>query len=194
LLKKLLLALAALIALSPVPGRGEQPVPSGTAVIAATPVPVSEYTYKEATSKTLGMRFLYPSHWENLPGRATVCFREPRADGGVPARMAISVKHLSKRANDDKMQSELVKYMKAIVAQYDSYEVGNLSTDTDFMGKDGYSTIYKGVKDGQTVRGYAIMACVGTKIYAFHFSADEQSYQDMATVMQHVRDNIKAAN
>ncbi|NLF27549.1 MAG: hypothetical protein GX592_06590 [Clostridiales bacterium] len=193
-MKKLLLALAALIAVSPISGLGEQLIPSGTPVIAATPVPVSEYTYKEVTSKTLGMRFLYPSHWENLPGRATVCFREPRADGGVPARMAISVKHLSKRANDDKMQSELVKYMKAIVAQYDSYEVGNLSTDTDFMGKDGYSTIYKGVKDGQTVRGYAIMACVGTKIYAFHFSAGEQDYQNMATVMQHVRDNIKAAN
>ena len=194
MLKKLLLALAALIALSPVSGMGEQLIPSGTPVIAATPVPVSEYTYAEAISKALGVRFLYPSPWENLPGRSTVCFREPRADGGVPARMAISVKHLSKRANDDKMQSELVKYMKAIVARYESYEVGNLSTDTDFMGKDGYSTIYKGVKDGNTVRGYVIMAGVGTKIYAFHFSVGEEDYQDMSSVMQHIRDSIKAAN
>ncbi len=190
-LKKLFALLCALLSLWAIPSAGEEQMPSEQP--AATAVPFSEYTYAEGSSKPLAVKFLYPSHWENLPGRSTVCFREPEREGHISARMAISVKKLSKAANSDQMTTQLRDYVKAIVAQYDSYEVGTLSTETDFMGKTGYSTIYKATKDGQEIHGHTIMACVGTRIYAFHFSATQEDYAALNAAMQHIRDNIKSA-
>lgn len=57
--------------------------------------------------------------------------------------MAVSVKQLDDRADEDDMDSELSTFMRAVFTQYDSYEIGNLMTDTSFMEKTGYSTIYR---------------------------------------------------
>ena len=92
------------------------------------------------------------------------------------------------------MESEIQSYVTTLMEQYESYDIGALSTEQNFMGKTGYSTVYRATKDGQSIRGFAIMACVGTKIYAYHFSCDESDYESMTIVMQHIRDNINADN
>lgn len=173
-------------------------------IFAVTPTPtasgggvglsIAEYTYATTGNATLGVRFAYPSHWEMTPGRRTICYEEPVAEGDIPARMAVSVKQLEDRADEDDMDSELSAFMRAVFTQYDSYEIGNLMTDTSFMGKTGYSTIYRGYRGNQAVQGSVIMAAVGTKIYAFHFSADANDYDAMTQVMEYLRNSVEADN
>ena len=62
------------------------------------------------------------------------------------------------------------------------------------MGKTAYSTVYRGYKGDQVIRGTAIMASVGTKIYAFHFSCDADDYDAMTTVMEYLRSHVEANN
>ncbi len=173
-------------------------------IFAATPTPtasagniglsIAEYTYATTSNATLGVRFAYPSHWEMTPGRRTICYEEPVAEGYIPARMAVSVKQLDDRADEDDMDSELSTFMRAVFTQYDSYEIGNLMTDTSFMEKTGYSTIYRAYKGDQSVQGSVIMAAVGSKIYAFHFSADANDYDAMSQVMEYLRNSVQADN
>ena len=82
----------------------------------------------------------------------------------------------------------------AIFSQFDSYEIGNLITDVPFMGKTAYSTIYRGYKGDDVIQGTVIMANVGTKIYAFHFSCAADDYDDMETVMYYLRTHVEAKN
>ena len=194
-LKKWIAALTALCVLLAV--AQAQSIFDATPAPTSEPVglPLSEYIYADGSNSTLGVRFSYPSHWEYIPGHHTVCFKEPVNDGDIAARMAISVKQLSDRADEDRMTSELASFLYAISSQFDmSPEVGNLITDVSFMGKTGYSTIYRATLNGKTVRGYVIMACVGTKIYAYHFSAAEEDYNAMSQVMETLRTSIQAAN
>lgn len=193
-LKRILMALLALILCISTPALGEDVVSAETPTPGQRNVPISEYVYTTATYKGLGVRFYYPSHWEYIPGHATVCFLESVEGDNVPGRFAISVKQLSSRAKSEKMESEMKKYVLTLMEQYESYDIGALSTEQEFMGKTGYSTVYRGTKNGQSIRGFAIMACVGTKIYAYHFSCGESDYEDMTIVMEHIRDNINADN
>ena len=118
---------------------------SPTPTVEATPgVPslrlgISEYTYAVWENTTLGVRFAYPSHWEQTPGRRSICYEEPVGEGEVPARMVVSVKQLDDRADEDEMTSQLSQLVYAIFSQFDSYEIGNLITDVPFMGKTAYS-------------------------------------------------------
>lgn len=194
-MKRLIAALLALLTLfccAQAQQEGSTPTPAAS----ASPIglAISEYTYAVMSNETLGVRFSYPSHWEHIPGRRTICFKEPVADGDIPARMAVSVKQLDARAGEDEMVSELRSFVNTIFAQYDGYEIGNLITDVSFMGKTAYSTIYRAYNGNQTVQGAAIMACVGTKIYAFHFSADANDYSAMTQVMEYLRNHVEANN
>ena len=65
---------------------------------------ISEYTYAVWENTTLGVRFAYPSHWEQTPGRRSICYEEPVGEGEVPARMVVSVKQLDDRADEDEMK------------------------------------------------------------------------------------------
>ena len=163
----------------------------------ATPTPSlspQEYTYATATSNALGLTILYPSHWENLPGRYTVCFREPVEDGDIPARFAITYKELSKKPDEDALESQLYAYLTAIlIDHYDSYECSTLLTDLQFLGKTGVGCIYKGFKGEQVVRGYVVISAVGTTAYAYHFSCDENDYSSMESVMTHIMNGAKTS-
>ena len=68
--------------------------PTPTAGVGSIGLAISEYTYAVISNDTLGVRFSYPSHWEQTPGRRTICYQEPVAEGDIPARMAVSVKQL----------------------------------------------------------------------------------------------------
>ena len=168
--------------------------PTPTAGVGSISLAISEYTYAVLTNDTLGVRFSYPSHWIQTPGRRTICYEEPVGDGDIPARMAVSVKQLDDRADGDELTRQLSSFVSAIFTQFDRYEIGNLITDVPFMGKTAYSTVYRGYKGDQVIRGTAIMASVGTKIYAFHFSCDADDYDAMATVMEYLRSHVEANN
>lgn len=168
--------------------------PTPTAGVGSIGLAISEYTYAVLTNDTLGVRFSYPSHWIQTPGRRTICYEEPVGDGDIPARMAVSVKQLDDRADGDELTRQLSSFVSAIFTQFDRYEIGNLITDVPFMGKTAYSTVYRGYKGDQVIRGTAIMASVGTKIYAFHFSCDADDYDAMTTVMEYLRSHVEANN
>ena len=168
--------------------------PTPTAGVGSVGLAISEYTYAVLTNDTLGVRFSYPSHWIQTPGRRTICYEEPVGEGDIPARMAVSVKQLDDRADGDELTRQLSSFVSAIFTQFDRYEIGNLITDVPFMGKTAYSTVYRGYKGDQVIRGTAIMASVGTKIYAFHFSCDADDYDAMATVMEYLRSHVEANN
>ena len=72
--------------------------PTPTAAVGSIGLSISEYTYAVLTNDTLGVRFSYPSHWIQTPGRRTISYEEPVAEGDIPARMAVSVKQLDDRA------------------------------------------------------------------------------------------------
>ena len=103
-------------------------------------------------------------------------------------------KLLDDRADGDELTRQLSSFVSAIFTQFDRYEIGNLITDVPFMGKTAYSTVYRGYKGDQVIRGTAIMASVGTKIYAFHFSCDADDYDAMTTVMEYLRSHVEANN
>lgn len=168
--------------------------PTPTAGVGSIGLAISEYTYAVLTNDTLGVRFSYPSHWIQTPGRRTICYEEPVGEGDIPARMAVSVKQLDDRADGDELSRQLSSFVSAIFTQFDRYEIGNLITDVPFMGKTAYSTVYRGYKGDQVIRGTAIMASVGTKIYAFHFSCDADDYDAMTTVMEYLRSHVEANN
>ena len=168
--------------------------PTPTAGVGSIGLAISEYTYAVLTNDTLGVRFSYPSHWIQTPGRRTICYEEPVGEGDIPARMAVSVKQLDDRPDDDELVSQLSAFITVIFTQFDRYEIGNLITDVPFMGKTAYSTVYRGYKGDQVIRGTAIMASVGTKIYAFHFSCDADDYDAMTTVMEYLRSHVEANN
>ena len=86
------------------------------------------------TNDTLGVRFSYPSHWIQTPGRRTICYEEPVGEGDIPARMAVSVKQLDVRADGDELTRQLSSFVSAIFTQFDRYEIVKLITDVPFMG------------------------------------------------------------
>ena len=64
--------------------------PTPTAGVGSIGLSISEYTYAVISNDTLGVRFSYPSHWEQTPGRRTICYqgargrgRHSRAHGGI---------------------------------------------------------------------------------------------------------------
>ena len=168
--------------------------PTPTAGVGSIGLAISEYTYAVISNDTLGVRFSYPSHWEQTPGRRSICYEEPVGEGEVPARMVVSVKQLDDRADEDEMTGQLSQLVYAIFSQFDSYEIGNLITDVPFMNKTAYSTIYRGYKGDDIIQGTVIIANVGTKIYAFHFSCDADDYDAMTTVMEYLRSHVEANN
>lgn len=170
------------------------PTVEATSGVPSLRLGISEYTYAILENETLGVRFAYPSHWEQTPGRRSICYEEPVAEGEVPARMVVSVKQLDDRADEDEMTGQLSQLVYAIFDQFDSYEIGNLITDVPFMNKTAYSTIYRGYKGDDIIQGSVIIANVGTKIYAFHFSCAADDYDDMETVMYYLRTHVEAKN
>ena len=170
------------------------PTVEATSGVPSLRLGISEYTYAILENETLGVRFAYPSHWEQTPGRRSICYEEPVGEGEVPARMVVSVKQLDDRADEDEMTGQLSQLVYAIFDQFDSYEIGNLITDVPFMNKTAYSTIYRGYKGDDVIQGSVIIANVGTKIYAFHFSCAADDYDDMETVMYYLRPHVEANN
>ena len=146
--------------------------------------------YETLTNENYGLTMDRPANWIQIPGRHTFCFIESVAEDQIPARMALSRKGSSKELTDKRVTDELVAFLKVLQPQYDAFEVGDLSTETQFAGRSGFSTTYTARKGAESVRGYVIMTAVGKYVYAFHFSAAESAYSSYENVISHLRESV----
>lgn len=152
------------------------------------------YTYSELTDETFGFTLSYPSSWQNLPGKYTVCFREIVEEGDFPARIAITKKTLAHRPKAATVTKQFQEYAKIIYEQYDpdTFEFSELKSEgVTFMGKDGQEISYLAYSGDTEVEGYMVCCAIGYDMYVFHFSATYDDFALMQPIMTRIRDSIK---
>ena len=175
--------------------------PDGAQPAASVPGPVSAgvdtstYQYSALTDTSLGFTFNYPSHWVNVPGVYTVCFREPAEDGKFPARVAITVKNLVHTPDETVMTEQMTAYMRVIHKQYDSktFESGTPNMQDTFMGKQALSNTYLAFSGDTEVKGFVIGAAAGRTMCVFHFCASYDDYAAMESLMRYMLNSVKPA-
>ena len=169
---------------------GSVPDPADSAKTAAALDIAVEVTYETLTNDTYNLTMAYPSGWSQIPGRYTICFVENVADGQTPARIALTRKTVSSTPDEKAISKQMVSYLKALQTQYDTFEVGDLASDSTFVGQTGYSTEYTAKKGEVSVKGYVIMAAIEKHLYAFHFSSSEAAYESYGEICMHLRDAV----
>ena len=162
----------------------------------ATPQPNTTVTsYSDLGSTGLGFRLSYPTGWNNIPGRSTVCYVQPMENGTVyPARVAVTMKTLPHKCTDEKAQTELVEYVKLLMSQYDesTFEVSkDLDTETKFMGSKAISTTYLAYDGDQEIQGYIILTWFEKYVFCYHFLCAYEDYAAFDPVMRHIRDSVQ---
>ena len=160
---------------------------------ASTPsVDVSTYRFQRLTDASFGFTFEYPTHWINVPGKYTVCFREETEDGDVPARVAITNKALAHSPASERVLAQFQSYARIIYGQYDpsTFELGELNASAKFMGQNAYEITYLAYSGDVEVKGYMICCAVEKTIYVFHFSASYSDYTAMESMIGRMRDSV----
>ena len=96
----------------PVQAAADQP-------FAPTPQPNARVNgYSQVTGTGLGFQFSYPTGWNNIPGRSTVCYVQPMEEGTLyPARVAVTMKQLAHKPKQETIKEELVAYLKVLMSQ-----------------------------------------------------------------------------
>lgn len=164
----------------------------------ASPQPntaISGYSRVENTG--LGFKFSYPNGWQNVPGRSTVCYVQPTQNGTVyPARVTVSMKKLSHKCSDTRLQEQLVSFLKTVMSQYDesTFEVDkNLDTETSFMGnRKTLATTYLAYDGDQEIEGYVIMTYFERYVFCYHFVSAYEDFDAFSSAMRHMRDSVEA--
>lgn len=164
----------------------------------ATPQPnVTVKSYSEVSVDELGFKFSYPSDWNNVPGRSTVCYVQPLDNGTVyPARVAVTMKKLAHKCSSSEAQQELVEYIKMLMTQYDetTFKVDkNLDEDTKFMGNKAMATTYLAYDGPQEIQGYVIMTHFERYLFCFHFLCAYEDYEAFQPAMVRMRDSVQAS-
>lgn len=179
--------------LSDVPDEAPAPQPAaeGEAEAAPTARPVvdtSTYQYSALTDTALGFTFNYPSHWENVPGVYTVCFREKVEEGDFPARVAITAKKLVHTPDELALTEQLTSYLRLVHKQYDaaSFQAGTPNTEETFLGKPAMSNTYLAYSGENEVKGFIIGTAVGRTMYVLHFCATYEDYAAMESMMRYM--------
>lgn len=151
-------------------------------------VDTSTYQYSALTDTSLGFTFNYPSHWENLPGVYTICFRERVEEDDFPARVAITAKTLVHTPDELALTEELTSYLRLVHKQYDAatFQAGTPNTEEKFLGKPAMSNTYLAYSGKHEVKGYIIGTAVGRTVYVFHFSATYEDYAAMESMMRYM--------
>lgn len=165
--------------------------------VTATPQPNTQISaYSEVTQTGLGFKLSYPTGWNNIPGRSTVCYVQPLENGTeYPARVAVTMKRLAHKCSDETIQTELAEYVKVLMTQYDekTFEVSKeLDTSTQFMGKKGYSATYLAYDGSQEIQGYIIATYFERYVFVYHFLCAYEDYEAFGTAMRRMRDSVQA--
>ena len=151
-------------------------------------VDTSTYQFSALTDTSLGFTFNYPSHWENLPGVYTICFREKVDEDDFPARVAITAKTLVHTPDELALTEQLTSYLRLVHKQYDAatFQAGTPNTEERFLGKPAMSNTYLAYSGKHEVKGYIIGTAVGKTVYVFHFSATYEDYGAMESMMRYM--------
>lgn len=151
-------------------------------------VDTSTYQFSALTDTSLGFTFNYPSHWENLPGVYTICFREKVEESDFPARVAITAKTLVHTPDELALTEQLTSYLRLVHKQYDAatFQAGTPNTEERFLGKPAMSNTYLAYSGNHEVKGYIIGASVGKTVYVFHFCATYEDYGAMESMMRYM--------
>ncbi len=167
---------------TPAEGEGEASAPVQKAVDTST------YQYSALTDTSLGFTFNYPSHWENLPGVYTICFREKVEQGDFPARVAITVKKLVHTPDELAITEQLTSYLRLVHNQYEAktFQAGTPNNQETFLGKPALSNTYLAYSGDHEVKGYIIGTAVGKTMYVFHFCATYEDYGAMESMMRYM--------
>ncbi len=159
-------------------------------------VDTSTYQYSALTDTSLGFTFNYPSHWENVPGVYTICFREKVEEGDFPARVAITAKTLVHTPDELAMTEQLTEYLRLVHKQYEAatFQAGTPNTEETFLGKPAMSNTYLAYSGDHEVKGYIIGTAVGRTMYVFHFCATYEDYGAMESMMRYMVKSAEMVN
>ena len=146
------------------------------------------YQFSALIDTSLGFTFNYPSHWENVPGVFTVCYREKVEPGDFPARIAITAKKLAHSPEGTVLSDELTSYMHMVHKQYsaDRFQVGTPNGEDSFMGKQAYSNTYLAYSGETEIKGFVIGRAVKRTLYVLHFCATYEDYAAMESMMRYM--------
>lgn len=186
--------------LEPAPAVTEEPK-SETVIMpfaTATPQPnVTVSSYSEISVEELGFKFSYPSSWNNIPGRSTVCYVQPLDNGTVyPARVAVTMKKLAHKCSAAEATKELAEYLKMLRTQYDeaTFKVDKaLNENEKFMGNKAMSTTYLAYDGDQEIQGYVVLTYFERYLFCFHFLCAYEDYEAFQPAMVRMRDSVQAA-
>ena len=170
------------------PAEGEAPADGEASPTSRPVVDTSTYQFSALTDTSLGFTFNYPSHWENMPGIYTICFREKVEAGDFPARVAITAKRLVHTPDDEVMVEQLSEYMRLVRKQYDphTFQAGTVNGEETFLGKRAMSNTYLAYSGENEVKGFIIGAAVGRVVFVFHFCATYDDYAAMESMMRYM--------
>ena len=169
------------------------PTPEPTMANTVTSTPEPTYSLSPLTDNSFGFLFSYPSGWENLPGKHTVCFRESVESGDVPARVAITKKSFAHEVSESRLLSQFKSFATSIYPMYNEehFEFGDLNESAKFMGKDALEIPYYAYSGETEVVGYMICCSDDHDMYVFHFCAPYEDYKSMESMMKAMRDSVK---
>ena len=155
-------------------------------------IDVSSYRFQRLTDTSFGLTFEYPTHWINVPGKYTVCFREEVEDGDYPARVAITRKTLAHSPSSERVLAQFQSFAQIIYGQYDpsTFELGELNASARFLGQNAYEITYLAYSGDVEIKGYMVCCAVEKSIYLFHFSASYSDYAAMESMIGRMRDSV----
>ncbi len=174
------------------PSGASAPQPFAT----ATPQPNTAISgYQEVVGTGLGFRFSHPQGWQNIPGKSTVCFVQPLAEGTVyPARVSVTMKKIYHSGNETRLQQQMVSFVEVLQNQYDkkTFEIDTeLDTETKFMGgRRSYATTYLAYDGEQEIKGYIAMTYFDKYVFCFHFQCACEDYNAFEPAIRHMRDSV----
>ena len=175
------------------------PLPTAEPTPEITPAPLAaaDYAYESFSNKSLGVKFNYPTHWENVPGKNTISFVEQVGEGEIPARVAVSSSKLAKAPDAKKLKNEMSRFMRAIKKGYPTFSTGKLSTKAKMLKATGVSQTYTAeTAEGKQVRGKVVIVYNKgkKKLFALHFSAAGERYPDLTPVADQIQTSLKIQN
>ena len=153
----------------------------------------STYQFSALIDTSLGFTFNYPSHWENLPGVSTVCYREVVEPGDYPARVAISVKKLAHSPEGNVIIDQMTSFFRTIYQMYNpnSFQAGSINEADSFLGQVAVSNTYLAYSGEIEVKGFVIGTAIGKTLIVFHFCASYDDYSAMEGVMRYMLRSVE---
>lgn len=161
----------------------------GTDETAPPVVDAYSYRYTNITEGNFTME--YPSHWERVPGRSTLCYVEPSTNDLIPGRLTVVRKTVSKKPDKNAKTEQLNQYFQCILEGFNTYDIGKLDKKAEFLGdKEAFQVTYTATKGELLYKGYVIMAAKNKTLYIYHFRCAETAFGRMIPIMEHIRDSI----